>query len=593
MTTSLKSAAPAPTPSKARDIRKRLLIATGVLLALALLLLILGLTRVADTASYSLLCVLAALPMGTLLVTGYADGHARRGVASTVFHIAMFAEIAVLCLVLGIYGNSLLKNRTAAQKIPARVEAYTDTANGIEASLQPIFTDVVGTEKKAQNTIKNKVFSNKRATVKTALQNELSEGVQDELALKNAVGIYVDKAADEFPEQADLLRQSVSDNTARIIEALISAADERSAAVTTSTVKDDLNPKDTENYALMYFGTALILIGAACAALTILLLVLWCTRDEEGRAHIGERLEPFDYLLPFLIGVIAFTLYPMIRVFIMSFQERYRVTSNGAGTFDQWGLGNYDFVINGNTSEAFLRGLKNTATYVLFTVPITAALAIVIAYLLNQKNKLRALFQTAYFLPMVTTATAVGLVWKWMFNGNSGLINLLITSVTQFFGAPEKIQWLMTGGTNHTIPMAVLIIYGIWNTLPFTIILLLSGLQNIDENLYTVAKVDGSSAARIFFKITVPLLSPTIGLVLIINSISAFKVYTEVFVLWSGSPENYQMETVTWYIYNNIITPTDGTHSLGYAAAAAMILFVIIFVFTMIQKFIQRKWVYQ
>ena len=104
--------------------------------------------------------------------------------------------------------------------------------------------------------------------------------------------------------------------------------------------------------------------------------------------------------------------------------------------------------------------------------------------------------------------------------------------------------------------------------------------------------MDGSGASRIFFRITVPLLSPTIGLVLIINSISAFKVYTDVVVLWNGSPEGYAMETVAWYIYNNITT-SDGTHSLGYAAAAAMVLFVIIFIFTMVQKYIQRKWVYQ
>jgi multiple sugar transport system permease protein len=230
---------------------------------------------------------------------------------------------------------------------------------------------------------------------------------------------------------------------------------------------------------------------------------------------------------------------------------------------------------------------------VLFTVPITAAIAIVIAHLLNQKSKLNAVFQTAYFMPMVTTATAVGLVWRWMFNQNSGLINAFITFFTRLFGAPENINWLQTGATNHTIPMTVLIIFGIWNSLPFTIILLLSGLQNIDEHLYTVAKVDGSGPARIFFKITVPLLSPTIGLVLIINSISAFKVYTDVFVLWNGKPEDYQMETVAWYIYNNITSNFDGMHSLGIAAAAAMVLFVIIFAFTMLQKFIQRKWVYQ
>ena len=309
--------------------------------------------------------------------------------------------------------------------------------------------------------------------------------------------------------------------------------------------------------------------------------------NESIRAALGALLEPVDYLLPFFVGVCVFTFYPMIRVAVMSFQEKYTLGKNANASFIRWGLGNYKFVLFGleGTTNIFMRSLKNTALYVLLTVPITAALSILMAYLLNQKIRFNGVFQTAYFIPMVTTATAVGLVWRWMFNENFGLINAIITT----FGG-EKINWLQSG--NHAVSMAVLVIYGVWSSLPFTIILLLSGLQNIDENLYTVARVDGSGAARIFFRITVPLLSPTIGLVLIINSISAFKVYTDVVVLWNGTPEGYGMETVAWYIYNNINT-ADGTHSLGYAAAAAMVLFLIIFVFTMVQKVIQRKWVYQ
>ncbi|MBO2516213.1 MAG: hypothetical protein CW338_02910 [Clostridiales bacterium] len=540
------------------------------------------------------LSVLAAFPMFILLISGYADGHARRGVGSTMLHIALIAELAVLCLVLGIIGTTMLNSRVKNAQTPKKISIYSSTgiADGVAKYAYPMLADAVELGEKDKN-LQNKVFSNKRKTVNTLIEEGINGGAEDRDVIYEAIGLYADRAKEVYPEKAGAIDAAVEANRETIAAALTGEADAAVNSITTGSVKDEMNPKLTEHYAIMYFGLALLIAGIVLALLDIFLIVLWCTRDEVGRAHIGERIEPFDYLLPFLVGVGVFTLYPTIRVFIMSFQERYRITSNGAGTFEQWGFGNYDFVISGNTSEAFLRGLRNTSLYVLFTVPITAAIAIVIAYLLNQKSKLNALFQTAYFLPMVTTATAVGMVWKWMFNGDHGLINLLITNITQFFGAPDKIAWLMTGGTNHTVPMAVLIIYGIWNSLPFTIILLLSGLQNIDENLYTVAKVDGSSGARIFFKITVPLLSPTIGLVLIINSISAFKVYTEVFVLWSGKPENYQMETVTWFIYNNIISPTDGTHSLGYAAAAAMILFAIIFVFTMLQKFIQRKWVYQ
>ena len=538
--------------------------------------------------------LLIVIPIAALLISGYADGHARRGVGSTVLHIALISELAVLCLVLGIIGTSMLNDKAKNAQIPKKISVYSSSGitNGVEKYAYPMLADAVELGEKDKS-LQNKVFSNKRKSANGLIEEQLTAGGEDADVIWDAIGIYADRAKEVFPDKAEAIDAALEANRDSIIASASAEAEEAAASVTAGSLKDEMNPKLTEHYAVMYFGTALLVAGIVLALFAALLTVLFIIKDEAGRAKIGERLEPLDYLLPFLVGVGVFTLYPTIRVFIMSFQERYRITSNGAGTFEQWGFGNYEFVISGNTSEAFLRGLKNTALYVLFTVPITAAIAIVIAYLLNQKSKLNALFQTAYFLPMVTTATAVGMVWKWMFNGDHGLINMLLSFFTQFFGAPDKIQWLMTGGTNHTIPMAVLIIYGIWNSLPFTIILLLSGLQNIDENLYTVAKVDGSSGARIFFKITVPLLSPTIGLVLIINSISAFKVYTEVFVLWSGKPENYQMETVTWYIYNNIISPTDGTHSLGYAAAAAMILFGIIFIFTMVQKFIQRKWVYQ
>lgn len=589
---------PGQMPSKARDKRKLFTVLCAALGALAAVFFVIGLTnlfgiRKVEGFTVAVLCVMTALPMLTLLLSGYADGHARRGVGSTLLHIVLFGELAIACLALGVTGNTMLKNRVDGQSTVIRAETFKSTGldNGIESCLNPIFSE--GRDQKGQNNVKNKVFSNKRKTASALIDERIAAGISEHDLLNEAIDIYLSRAREVFPDDAQALTEKTDAARQEIIGSLISKADSAVAAITVSSVKDDMNPKETPYYALMYFSTALIAAGIVCAALCVMLIILWCTRDEAGRARVGEKLEPLDYLLPFLVGVGVFTLYPMVRVFVMSFQERYRTTSNGAGTFDQWGIGNYAFVLGGSNSEQFMRGLRNTATYVLFTVPITAAIAIVIAWLLNQKSKLNALFQTAYFLPMVTTATAVGMVWKWMFNGDHGLINMLISAFTQFFGNPEKIQWLMTGGTNHTVPMAVLIIYGIWNSLPFTIILLLSGLQNIDENLYTVARVDGSSGARIFFKITVPLLSPTIGLVLIINSISAFKIYTEVFVLWSGKPENYQMETVTWYIYNNIIMPTDGTHSLGYAAAAAMILFAIIFVFTMIQKFIQRKWVYQ
>ena len=510
----------------------------------------------------------------------------RRGLARVVVHIALFALIGIVAVGLSVYGNALLKRATEEARVPARVDALHKEIETLLKAEMHATTD----DKKLQSQMTNG-FSAKRKSVKNAIDERVRAGADDAEIILFAIDAYTDGVSAKLGEGEALAavtarvegaREALCERVARAVEA---AAD----GISAQSVRMSMSVSTTENYAVMYYHTALLWIGAALLALAAILTALWFSRDEDGRARLGAAIEPFDYLLPFFVGVAIFTVYPMARVAVMSFQEKYKLGKNAVGEFVKWGLGNYRFVLFGveGTTNVFMRGLRNTAIYVALTVPISAAISILMAYLLNQKIRLNGLFQTAYFIPMVTTATAVGLVWRWMFNENFGLINALIQFISP---ASQPINWLQS--SNHAVSMAVLVIYGVWSSLPFTIILLLSGLQNIDDHLYTVAKVDGSGAARIFFRITVPLLSPTIGLVLIINSISAFKVYTDVVVLWNGSPEGYAMETVAWYIYNNI-TNSDGTHSLGYAAAAAMVLFVIIFIFTMIQKVIQRKWVYQ
>ena len=290
------------------------------------------------------------------------------------------------------------------------------------------------------------------------------------------------------------------------------------------------------------------------------------------RRNLKEILSPYLYLAPFLIGVIVFTLYPMINVFIMSFKENYKYLT---GAFSGFGLDNYTAVLS---DPYFQQAIINTFKYVLTVIPISTCLAIVIAVLLNQNIKFKALLQTAYFLPMVTSVTAVGLALKFMFNYNSGLINFFLN----IFGF-ESINWLQSAGNNFL----ALVIYGIWSILPFTIILLLSGLQNIDPLYNTAARVDGASPLRIFFKITIPLLAPTIFLVLIVNTISAFKVFNELFPLFNGPGVAYNLFTVVYYIYYQFrgLTPPK----YGNAAAAAMVLFVIIFCFTMLQLWLQKR----
>ena len=291
----------------------------------------------------------------------------------------------------------------------------------------------------------------------------------------------------------------------------------------------------------------------------------------QKRRDFFSKIEPWLYLSPFLIFIIIFTLYPVINVFTISFKENY---SYLRGTFKAFNFENYKYVL---TDDKFTSGLRNTALYVLFVVPVSTAIALFFANLLNKKVRGSAIFQTAFFLPMVTSVTAVGLIWRLMYNQQYGIINWLLTKV-----GIEKIGWV----TESRWSLLALIIFGTWNILPFTIIILLSGMQNINELYYTVARVDGAKPMRIFFRITVPLLSPTIFLVSIVNTISCFKVFSELYPLFYGKPgPYYNLYTVVYYIRYAMMEK----RKYGYAAAAAVILFLCIFVVTLIELYFKKR----
>lgn len=291
----------------------------------------------------------------------------------------------------------------------------------------------------------------------------------------------------------------------------------------------------------------------------------------QKRHELFTKIEPWLYLAPFLIFILVFTLYPVINVFIISFKENY---SHLRKTFDGFNFENYKYVL---TDEKFRSGMRNTVLYVIFVVPISTCISILFANLLNQKLKGSAIYQTAFFMPMVTSVTAVGLIWRLMYNQNYGIINFVLSK----FGI-EKIGWVVESKWS----LVALIIFGIWNILPFTIILLLSGLQNINEMYYTAAKVDGAKASKIFFRITVPLLSPTIFLVCIINTISCFKVFSELYPLFNGKPGPYfNLYTVVYYIRYAMVEK----RKYGYAAAAAVILFLCVMIFTLLQLQLKKR----
>ena len=496
----------------------------------------------------------------------------RPGVRRMAIHIIAFALAGAALLGLGIFGRVELSRRTLDQQAAARVDAL------LESSMTEVRAAMVSADTDVSRAV-NVGFSSRKRALKDSIIAQVRDSREDFGIALMAIDTLEEGVLDRVQDNdlKDELAAGLAPARERIAGLVAAQALQAVQSMGMAQARVSL-PVTERFYPLMYYHWALIAAGVFCLLFSAALLVVWTRYDERKRARVGELLEPVDYLLPFFLGVAVFTLYPVIRVVIMSFQERYRLE----GSFSGWGTGNYAYVLQGipGTSNYFLQGLANTFLYVAYTVPISTVLAILIAYLLNQKLRFSALFQTTYFLPMVTSVTAVGLVWRWIFNRDFGVLN----AVLSVFGW-DKVDWLQQSGNS----MTVLVIFGIWSALPFTIILLLSGLQNIDDSFYTVAKVDGARQLRIFRRITLPLLAPTIGLVLIINSISAFKVFTEVKVLFNGSPGPVlNLYTVVFYIYDMMYEKRE----LGRAAAAAIILFLFILVFTALQRFIQRKWKY-
>ena len=500
----------------------------------------------------------------------------RRNARRVLFHFILFAVLGVLLVGVGTYGRIQLKKAEDDQRAAKRQELVVKEAQDqVKAAAEACASDTSQRRKITPG------LSSKASQVKKTAGEMIAAGASNGEIAAALFDIMAEGAVSRITgdDEAtvalkDKVTQTLSAQRDTLVSSITASVENGLSGLSLGDIRKDLK-KDTPHYTSMYYSSLMLIVGGVFLAIALLLGWIQFFKDEDFRLRAAEIIEPLDYLLPFFVGVIVFTLYPTVRVFIMAFQQRYKLSGEFAG----WGFGNFADVLTG-VSTKLPQALGNTFLYVLLTVPISVAIAIVLAYLLNQKIRLRALFQTAYFLPMVTSAVAVGMVWKFMFNGDYGIINWLLG----VFGG-SKIPWL----SRPEYSMAVMVIYGIWDSLPMTIILLISGLQNIDDNYYTVAKVDGAKARRIFFRITVPLLSPTIGLVLIINSISAFKVFNSVVVLFSGTPgPMYNMYTMVYYIYEQINTSLE----YGRAAAASLILFGVILVFTMVQRFIQRKWTY-
>lgn len=292
------------------------------------------------------------------------------------------------------------------------------------------------------------------------------------------------------------------------------------------------------------------------------------------------------YLAPAIILLLIFTGWPIINTLRMAFLENYSSMGEIGGMTYNFGIGNFKQVIE---YKNFINCLTNTMLLCVLTVPISTVLALLIAVCLNAIKPLQRLLQTIFFLPYVTNSIAIGMVFAAMFNmvGQGDLIQTagIINNVIEFFGG-ERINWI-NAGSSYAANIAVMVIYIVWNALPFKILILLGGLQSINKQYYDAAKVDGTSKFRVFSKITVPLLSPMLAYVVITGFIGGFKEYSSIVGIFgddmgpTGDPG--RLNTMVGFIYDAL------SNHQGRASAAALILFGIIFVVTLINLYVSKK----
>ncbi len=285
------------------------------------------------------------------------------------------------------------------------------------------------------------------------------------------------------------------------------------------------------------------------------------------------------YLLPAILFLGVFMIYPLIDVFVYSFEEGYNSASQ---TFFGIGLYNYSYVLH---DPYFLQALKNTFLLVIITVPISTGLALLISAGLSSIKKLRNLFQTVYFLPYVTNTLAVGLVFMILFKKTAytdGLVNLMIN----WFGG-KSVDFI---DGPYWAKMFVLCFYTIWIVMPFKVLILTSALASVDQNYYNAARIDGTSKFRIFTRITLPLISPMIFYLVITGFIGAFKAYSDAVALFGTDLNAAEMNTIVGYIYDMLYGNSGGYPS--FASAAAIILFAIVLTITCINLIISKKHVH-
>lgn len=276
-------------------------------------------------------------------------------------------------------------------------------------------------------------------------------------------------------------------------------------------------------------------------------------------------------IAPVTLGLGIFYFYPFFKVFFDSFHEV------GAFNKTKWiGLTNYQKMM---TDTVMWQSLGNTVRYVLVIVPATLILSLLLAVMLNARIKGRSVFRVIYFIPAITMGAAVAMIWKWIFNGDYGILNYIFG----IFGI-SPIQWL----SNPSLTWLAISIVAVWMNVGYNMIILLAGIQGISRSYYESASLDGANGVQQFFNITLPLVTPTMFFVLITTLISTFQTFDVIYMMISSkSLANEAAQSVVVYFYRNAFEFSKK----GYASAIAILLFVIIMLVTLFQMKMQKKWV--
>ncbi len=301
--------------------------------------------------------------------------------------------------------------------------------------------------------------------------------------------------------------------------------------------------------------------------------ISWWSRVKESQNFWG-----YLFISPVVVGLFIFFIVPVFASLALSFTNW-----DGSSAIEFVGMDNF---IGLFSDTVYLKALKVTAIYAIVTVPATISLSVIIAVLLNRKLFARNLYRLIFFLPSVTMPVAIAVVWKWMYNGSNGLINYLLSTI-----GIEGPNWI----TDERIILWSIMIIAIWGGIGYNMIILLSGLQGIPDSYYEAAAIDGATGWKNFIHITVPLLTPAIFFVMVTSLIGAFQVFDLVFMITpqtlgggAGGVLQDATRTAVYSIYQNGFQ----WFKIGYASAQAWILFLIIFIITMVQMYLQKRWVH-